>query len=405
MRSNTDSHYGSVAKTFHWLTALLILTAFPLGIAAQKWGYDTNEALALKATLFSAHKTVGVLAFFTALGRILWALSQKRPRHLNGAKKLETAAAETAHWLLYGSMLLVPLTGWIHHAATEGFAPIWLPIGQNLPFVPKSESLAAVTSGLHFVLVVVLILTIFAHIAGALKHFIIDKDKTLQRMLPGRKPEVTVTQHQRSFAPLFAALCVWAIALTAGTFGGLFKPHDTSVQSATLSAPAADQPSLWEVTSGSLEIEITQFGQPVTGRFADWAAQITFDETLPMDGPMGSVSVEIAIGSLSLGSVTQQAMGADFFDASSFPTAQFQADIFAEPTGDEMYRAEGTLSLKGTTMPLTLPFTLSLDQNGAAMQGAVSLNRTDFAIGATMPDESNLGFGVDVRVALDATRP
>jgi hypothetical protein len=56
-------------------------------------------------------------------------------------------------------------------------------------------------------------------------------------------------------------------------------------------------------------------------------------------------------------------------------------------------------------MPLTLPFTLSLDQNGAAMQGAVSLNRTDFAIGATMPDESNLGFGVDVRVALDATRP
>ena len=138
--ANTHSNYGSVAKSFHWMTALLILTAFPLGIIAQQLPFETNEQLALKATLFSAHKTVGVLAFFTGLLRILWAISQRRPGLLNAEHKLEATAAETAHWLLYGSMLAVPLTGWIHHASTEGFAPIWLPIGQNLPLVQNRKA-------------------------------------------------------------------------------------------------------------------------------------------------------------------------------------------------------------------------------------------------------------------------
>ena len=33
--TNTAARYGSITKTFHWLTALLIFTAFPLGILAH----------------------------------------------------------------------------------------------------------------------------------------------------------------------------------------------------------------------------------------------------------------------------------------------------------------------------------------------------------------------------------
>ena len=32
--ANTAASYGTVTKTFHWLTALLILTAIPLGIGS-----------------------------------------------------------------------------------------------------------------------------------------------------------------------------------------------------------------------------------------------------------------------------------------------------------------------------------------------------------------------------------
>lgn len=397
--ANTHSNYGSVAKAFHWMTALLILTAFPLGLIAQQLPFDTNEQLALKATIFSAHKTVGVLAFFTAFFRILWAISQKRPGLLNADNKLEATAAETAHWLLYGSMLAVPLTGWIHHAATEGFAPIWLPIGQNLPLVPKSESLASFTASLHFLLIIVLGLTIMAHIGGAFKHFVIDKDQTLQRMLPGRAVSQTARPHVRSLAPASIAVAIWAIAMGLGTFGGAFKSHDTPIASVALAEVTSD----WDVTSGRLEIEITQFGAPVAGVFEDWTAQITFDENAE-GGRHGEVTVDVAIGSLKLGSVTQQAMGNDFFAVSDFPTATFQAEIFAEPSGDGQYLAEGSLTLKGVTVPVTLPFLLELDQKKASMQGSLLLNRLDFGIGDNMPDESNLAFGVAINVTLEAVQ-
>lgn len=397
--ANTDTHYGSVAKIFHWLTALLILTAFPLGVIAAQLPFETNEQLALKAMLFSAHKTTGVLAFFTALARILWALSQKRPGLLHADNKLESTAAETAHWLLYGSMLAVPLTGWIHHAATEGFAPIWLPIGQNLPLVPKSESLAGLTASLHFILILVLGATILAHIGGALKHLIIDKDHTLQRMLPGQTPNVDVKPHARSFTPLALALVVWGLAMTAGTFSGVFKPHENAVTPTEL----ADVTSDWAVTNGSIAISIQQFGAPVTGSFADWTAQISFDENRA-DAPLGTAEVNIAIGSLTLGSVTQQAMGPDFFHQADFPTATFQAELHADPNGDAQYLAEGSLTLKGMTIPITLPFLLEIDQNTANVEASVTLNRQDFNIGANMPDETNLGFEVQVAIALTAER-
>ncbi|SHG40802.1 cytochrome b/b6 domain-containing protein [Cognatishimia maritima] len=400
--TNSNAHYGSVAKLFHWLTALLILTALVLGIVAHKWPYESNDQLALKAVLFSVHKTVGILAFATALFRILWAIAQPRPALLNAEKRVEALAAETAHWLLYGSMLLVPLTGWVHHAATQGFAPILLPIGQDLPFVPKSEAVAAVASGLHFILVIVLGATILAHVGGALKHFVIDKDQTLQRMLPGKAVVSDALPHRRTAQPFVAALVIWAGALGVGGFAGSFGVHHAPGP-APETAQLAEVTSEWQVVDGTLGLQVTQFGAPVQGVFKNWTAQISFDEATAGQRH-GEVQVEVAIGSLSLGSVTQQAMGDDFFDVSNFPTARFTADILRNTSQDAQYVAEGTLTLKGFAVPVTLPFAMRIAGDTAEMAGQVSLNRLDFGIGATMEDEKNLGFGVEINVNLTATR-
>ncbi|MEE2945571.1 MAG: cytochrome b/b6 domain-containing protein [Pseudomonadota bacterium] len=402
--TNSHANYGSIAKVFHWMTALLILSAFALGLIAQNLPFETNDQLSLKANVFSAHKTVGILAFFTAFFRILWAFTQTRPGLLNADNKLEATAAETAHWLLYGSMLLVPLTGWVHHASTTGFAPVWLPFGNNLPFVPKSETVASFTATLHFLLVIVLGLTILAHIGGAMKHFVIDKDQTLQRMLPGRTPELEVAPHGRSVAPVAAALAVWAIAMTVGTFGGFFNSHEHGAHDHEAEAAELVQvDSDWQVAEGTLEIDVLQFGSNVRGTFADWTAQISFEEET-VDGRHGDVTVEIAIGSLTLGSVTDQAMGADFFNVAEFPTATFAAELAPSPHGDDEYIADGTLTLKGVAMPLQLVFQLEIDGNTASMRGETSIQRLDHGIGVTMNDESNLGFTVGVSVALTAER-
>jgi cytochrome b561 len=97
--ANTQNRYGSIAKTFHWLTALLILTLIPLGIIANDMAYDTSEQLARKAWLFSLHKTLGVTVFFVALARIGWAFKQPKPGGLHPERKAESWLAETIQWL------------------------------------------------------------------------------------------------------------------------------------------------------------------------------------------------------------------------------------------------------------------------------------------------------------------
>ena len=129
---NSQTHYGSVTKLFHWLTALLILTALPLGVFGS-YGIDTTTEAGISqaAWVFSLHKTIGISAFLVAVLRILWALTNTKPGLLNADHKLEATAAEVVHWLLYISLVIVPLSGWLHHAAASGFAPILWPLGQS----------------------------------------------------------------------------------------------------------------------------------------------------------------------------------------------------------------------------------------------------------------------------------
>jgi cytochrome b561/polyisoprenoid-binding protein YceI len=395
---NSPQSYGSVAKTFHWLTALLILTAIPLGVIANDMAYDTSEQLARKGWLFSLHKTVGLAAFTVAVLRICWAAVQPKPALLHPDRRLESFAAETVHWMLYAALVIVPLSGWLHHAATSGFAPIWWPFGQSLPFVPVDDTVAHFFGAWHWLFTKVLIGALLLHIAGALKHHIIDRDATLSRMLPG----VTLAgdpgaAHPR--APMTAAIGLWAALLAGGSVLGLAGSADTDAAVPQLEAA----PSGWAVQDGRLGITAVQFGSEVQGHFADWTASINFAADTP-GRVKGDVTVQISIPSVTLGSVTSEALKPEFFAAEEHPTATFTAEI-TEAEGDAAYLADGTLTLKGTQMPLQLPFTLQIDGDTAQMQGSTVIDRRDFGIGtASYNDESTVAYDVTVDVSLTATR-
>lgn len=396
--SNTAHNYGSVAKSFHWLTALLIITLIPLGIIANGAEYGTSEQLALKAWLFSMHKTLGVTVFFVALARIAWALKQPKPNGLHPERKAESWLAETIHWLLYGSLVLVPLTGWIHHAATAGFAPIWWPFGQSLPFVAKSESTAELFSGLHIVFERVLAASIILHIAGALKHHFIDKDATLKRMWFGASNSPRTDGKHNTALPIASALVAWGCALLIGTAIGVFdhSDHDHGTDAQTDTA-LTDTESDWLVQSGTIAIKVQQFGSEVEGTFEDWTAAITFD---PETG-FGNTEVTIAISSLTLGAVTSQALGPDFFDSTAFPTAIFKADLTPIVDG---YMATGTLQIRDATMPIEMPFNLSTEDEITTMRAMTTLDRRDFNIGNNLADEGSLKFPIGVQITLTATQ-
>ncbi|WGI20286.1 cytochrome b/b6 domain-containing protein [Amylibacter sp. IMCC11727] len=390
---NTATHYGSITKTFHWLTALLIFTAFALGLYGTRGiDFSTEAGVSQAAFVFSMHKTVGITAFFVAVLRILWALTNTKPGLLNADHKLEAALAEIVHWLLYISLVIVPLSGWLHHAADTGFAPIYWPFGDSLPFVPKSEAVSAFFSGWHFVFTKVLALSIFLHIAGAIKHHVIDKDATLRRMLPGTPslPAGIDTHHPKG--PVFAAIVIYLVAMGAGSAIGLQAKH-----SETEAAELAEVSSDWQVQSGTLGLTVKQFGSDVSGTFKDWTAEISYDEA----SQTGDLVVTVSIGSLDLGGVTAQALGADYLNAAMFGTATYTATIAPTDTG---HLATGTLNLHGVDAPLDLPFTLSITDGIATASGSTEIDRRTHKIGEVQPTENNLGFGVSVSFELTASQ-
>jgi len=392
---NSDTSFGTVTRAFHWLVALLILTAIPLGVIANQLPHDTAEALARKAELFSWHKTLGVAAFLLGLGRILWAMVERHPAPLHPERRGELTLAGAVHWLLYLSLVAVPLSGWVHHAAVTGFAPILWPFGQTLPFVPQSEAVASAAGAAHWVFTKLLGLAILLHIAGALKHHLIDRDATLMRMLRGVDAPDQATPTRSGATPLVLALVLY----TAGAgLAALLVPNGEALAA----APPVETASggNWVVDEGRLAFTVRQMGADVTGSFSGWTAEIEFDETA-INGRHGGVSVTIDTTSLTLGSVTSQAQDAAFFDVANYPTAYFAADILSSAEG---HIAEGQLTLRGVTLPVTLPFTLEIDGDTARMAGTVTLDRRDFAMGESYGDEASVGFAVVVAVTLVASR-
>lgn len=383
MPRNTPHSYGSIARTLHWLTALVILANIALGLVADRLPLEAIEA---KVRLFSLHKTLGIAAFTVALVRILWAASQPRPLPVHPERRLETFLAESVHWVLYAALLLVPLTGWIEHAATEGYAPILWPLGQGLPMVPKSPHLAETMASVHGTFAWLLIGAVALHVAGALKHALIDRDGVLARMLRGRPAGPGTARRHRS--PALAAIAVFAAGTALAVAPRAPEPA---------AAPLAQAASEWRVTQGSLGFSIRQMGTEVAGGFSDWTAAIDFDSATGL----GQVTVTVNMDSVSIGTVTDQAKGAAFFDVAQHPTAVFKADIRPEGAG---HVAQGTLSLKGHEAPVTLPFALSITDGTATMTGETTLDRRTWTIGEGYGDETSIGFPVRLAVSLTATR-
>ena len=399
MLANTRQTYGLVAQVLHWITALLVITLLVLGVYMHELPIDTDQQVAEKTWLYSLHKTLGILAFTTAVIRVIWACFQLHPQPINGDRKLESLLAGTIHWLLYGSIILMPVTGWLHHAAVEGFAPIWWPFSQDLPFVPKDPALAEFFAKAHFLTALLLMGSLFLHIAGAAKHVVVDRDQTLARMIPGKvvkfEPPVSApTQKHKS--RLVAGL------VFAGLLGIIFADQLISVRTdkpVVASQPAGSTNWAVDHSKSELSLEVIQGGKPVSGSFPNWQAAIQFD---PDNLESSSVKVSVEIASLKLGSISQQAISKDFLNAAAHPQAEFSSDKFIK-VSDGKFEAEGQLMLVGQSNPLILPFDLKIEDGRAFMTGVVEIERLDFGIGQKgFTTDGMLGFTVLVKVNLEA---
>ena len=89
---------------------------------------------------------------------------------------------------------------------------------------------------------------------------------------------------------------------------------------------------------------------------------------------MGSVTT-------SYGTVADTLKTAEWFDVKQFPQGIFKANHFVK-VGDKEYQAEGMLTLRDKTLPLTVNFVLeNYSDTAASVKGSLTLKRTAFRVG------------------------
>ena len=175
---NTSSRYGAVSQIFHWLIVVLII--YQLVLVAI---FEELPAGAEKASTIGLHKSIGMLILFLALLRLIWRWCNPVPDVPVNQNKIERRLAQTVHFLLYGLIFAIPLSGWLM-SSFAGYPINFFGIVELPLLAQTNKETAQVVKEAHEVLAMILLLLVLLHIAAACKHHFISKNDVLMRMLP-----------------------------------------------------------------------------------------------------------------------------------------------------------------------------------------------------------------------------
>lgn len=178
--TTSAARYGRGAIVLHWLIAVLIA----LNIAAAWIAEDLPKDD--RAMVMGNHKAVGITVLLLTMLRIVWRWAHRPPPALESLRAWEAALSRVVHAVFYFLMLAIPLTGWAMSSAFSKGAGVPLFGLVTVPALPvgHDKPAAEVFAELHEVLAYLMIALIGLHVAGALKHHLIDRDGTLRRMVP-----------------------------------------------------------------------------------------------------------------------------------------------------------------------------------------------------------------------------
>ena len=178
---NPLMRYTTPAVVLHWLVALLIFVAFPLGVYMHELPLSPD-----KLRLYSYHKWIGVSVLLLVAIRLVWRLTHTPPPLPASVAAWQRHASTIVHGLLYLLMIAIPLSGWLMSSA-KGFQTVWFGVLPLPDLVGRDKALGDVLADVHKFLNFTLLALVVLHVAAALRHHFIERQPFLQRMGLGRK--------------------------------------------------------------------------------------------------------------------------------------------------------------------------------------------------------------------------
>lgn len=119
-------------------------------------------------------------------------------------------------------------------------------------------------------------------------------------------------------------------------------------------------------------------GEVFVGALPGFSTRLRFDPA-QLDAASLDVTIPLVDASIDNPDGTEALRGRDFFDIARFPQARFVTDRFRH-LGGNRYAADGTLTLRGMSRPVTLAFTWTPGAR-PVLTGSATVKRLDFGVG------------------------
>jgi cytochrome b561 len=173
----SKTRYTPTAIGLHWLIGAGIIAMLAIGLYMESLPFGMG-----KFQLIQFHKSLGITILALAAIRLLWRFTNPAPRLAPATPAWQKAIAHSTHWLLYGLMFAMPVSGWVM-SDFAGYHPSLFGLPLPVLVQPNAEA-AKVMAERHEQLAWVLMALLAAHIGAALYHHVWQSDDTLRRMLP-----------------------------------------------------------------------------------------------------------------------------------------------------------------------------------------------------------------------------
>ena len=176
-----SDRYTRTAIALHWMIALAVIVQFTWGWWMQG---IPKQPPGMRVDAFNLHKSVGLTILTLMTVRLLWRWRHPAPA-FPAMSPWQAWLAHFVHALLYVVLFAHPLAGYLG-SVYSGY-PVKL-FGMTLPAWGRNDpALKEFFSASHLVTSWVIAAAVALHVAGALKHALVDRDATMARMGLGRR--------------------------------------------------------------------------------------------------------------------------------------------------------------------------------------------------------------------------
>jgi cytochrome b561 len=168
--------YGKFAKALHWLIAAILAAQFAIGWLMPHVKRGMQPGLGMQV-----HISIGLVVLVLIVVRLLWRVTHPVPPEPE-LPRWQHMASEAVHWTLYLLAFVTTLSGWFF-ASARGWSLAFFGLFPLPALVSEGSRVGRSIGEIHESVVWVLLAVIAVHVAAALVHAFVYRDRVMQRML------------------------------------------------------------------------------------------------------------------------------------------------------------------------------------------------------------------------------